>query len=99
MFCVIVTRGVNPGGWWGRDPQILCRGSWGSQGVVGDRGRVVKFYYGLSCTESMFESGDLNEQFLPGKSTFFKDCLKKSSKFIGNFLEKSKFCLPGSTTP
>jgi len=33
----------------GRDPHILGRGG---------RGRVVKYYYILSCTGSMFESGD-----------------------------------------
>src|SRR6218665_2503979 len=40
---------------WGlgsRDPQIL---RWG---VAGGRGGVVKYYYILSCTGSMFESGD-----------------------------------------
>jgi len=36
--------GVNPGGLGGRGPQILGRG-------------VVKYYI-LSCTESIFESGD-----------------------------------------
>jgi len=30
----------------------------GSGGVTRGRGRVVKYYYILSCTESMFESGD-----------------------------------------
>src|SRR6218665_636265 len=46
----------------GRDPHILGRGVvWGSQGGShGDRwsrGRVVKYYYILSCTGSMFEIG------------------------------------------
>ena len=39
-------RGVNPGGWGRRDPQILGRGSWGfADGFPGEswgRGRVVK---------------------------------------------------------
>jgi len=38
-----------------RDPQILGRGGLGGRG---DRGRVVRYYYILSCTGSMFESGD-----------------------------------------
>src|SRR6218665_2358301 len=47
----------------GRDPQILGRGvagrvaQGGSQGGRRSRGRVVKYYYILSCTGSMFESG------------------------------------------
>jgi len=49
-------RGVNPGELGGRDPQILGRGVMGSQG---GRGRVDKYYYILSCTGSMFESGDI----------------------------------------
>jgi len=51
-----------PGASWGfggRNPQILGwrgrGGSWGSQ--VGSWG-IVKYYYILSCTGSMFESGD-----------------------------------------
>ena len=51
----IVTRGINPGGWVGCDPQILNRGV---VGVRGGHGRVVKYYYILSCTGSMFEIGD-----------------------------------------
>src|SRR6218665_2260268 len=38
----------------GRDPQILGRGVAGGRW---SRGRVVKYYYILSCTGSMFESG------------------------------------------
>src|SRR6218665_561934 len=42
----------------GRAPQILGRGSQGgSQGGRWSRGRVVKYYYILPCTGSMFESG------------------------------------------
>src|SRR6218665_1168571 len=42
----------------GLDPQILGRGSQGgSQGGRWSRGRVVKYYYVLSYTGSMFESG------------------------------------------
>ena len=47
--------------WWvrGRDPQILGMGGrWELQGFRGGRGRVVKYYYILSCTGSMFDSGD-----------------------------------------
>jgi len=48
--------GVNPGV-GGRDPPDFGQGrSWG--GSQGGRGRVVKYYYTLSCTGSMFESGD-----------------------------------------
>src|SRR6218665_1720782 len=74
----------------GHDPQILSSG-----GLQGGCGRVVKYYYILSCTESMFESGDflkririicpkvaVNGQFLPGQSTFLK--LPEKSKFFGN---------------
>ena len=45
-------RGVNPGGLGGSQPPDF------GQGGRGDRGRVVKYYYILSCTESIFESGD-----------------------------------------
>jgi len=42
-------RDVNPGELWGsRAPRFWA----------GGRGRVVKYYYILSCTGSMFESGD-----------------------------------------
>jgi len=52
------TRGVNPGGVGGRDPQIFGRESrGGSQEGRGGRGRVVKYYYILSYVGSMFESG------------------------------------------
>ena len=54
--------GVNPGGFGGSRPQILDREVVGvagvTRGVVGDSGRVVKYYYILSCTGSMFESGN-----------------------------------------
>jgi len=36
----------------GRDPQDFWLV------VVGSRGRVAKYYFMLSCTVSMFESGD-----------------------------------------
>ena len=40
-------------------PQILGRGVVGVPGgSQGDRGRVVKYYYILSYTGSVFESGD-----------------------------------------
>ena len=42
----------------GRDPQILGRGVVGVAGGSQGRGRVIKYYYILSCTGSMFESGD-----------------------------------------
>ena len=48
--------GVNPGELGGRDPPDFGQGVAG--GSQGGRGRVVKYYYILSCTESMFESGD-----------------------------------------
>src|SRR6218665_1643144 len=42
----------------GRDPQILGSGSQGgSRGGRWSRERVVKYYYILSCTGRMFESG------------------------------------------
>src|SRR6218665_1866358 len=42
----------------GRDPHILGRGVvWRSQGGRWGSGRVMKYYYILSCTGSMFESG------------------------------------------
>ena len=52
--------GVNHGVVGGRDPQILCRGIVGRDiaGGRGDRGRVVKYYYILSCTGNTFESSD-----------------------------------------
>ena len=43
---VVEGRGVNPGG--SRPPEF----------AQGGRGRVVKYYYILSCTGSMLESGD-----------------------------------------
>ena len=46
--------GVNPGELGVETPRFLA-------GVVGSqwsRGRVAKYYYILSCTGSMFESGD-----------------------------------------
>ena len=38
-------------------PEILGKESWGRWGREG-RGRVVKYYYILSCTRYMFENGD-----------------------------------------
>src|SRR6218665_2028049 len=53
----LLSRDVNPGA-EGRDPQILGRESQGgSQEGRWSRGRVAKYYYILSCTGSMFESG------------------------------------------
>jgi len=49
MLCS-VTRGVNPQGLGGRDPPDFGQGG---------RGRVMNYYYILSYTGSMFESGDL----------------------------------------
>src|SRR6218665_2873166 len=49
----LLFRGVNPGG-WGSRPQILVRGSQGgSQWGRWSRGRVVQYYYILSCTGSI----------------------------------------------
>jgi len=51
-------RGVNPGG-LGSPPIDFGQGVTGDLGVVvGDRGQVVKYYYILSCTRSMFGSGN-----------------------------------------
>src|SRR6218665_865539 len=50
--------GVSILGAEGRDPQILDRGVAGRvAGGRWSRGRVVKYYYILSCTGSMFERG------------------------------------------
>jgi len=38
--------------------QNLGTGSWGIAGMGKGRGWVVKYYYILSCTGSMYESGD-----------------------------------------
>src|SRR6218665_2983512 len=71
-------------GWGSRlsTPQILGRESWGVAGGRREgRGRVVKYYYILSCIASMFESFKksnriicpgiaVNSQYLPGKSKF-----------------------------
>src|SRR6218665_414633 len=47
----------------GRDPQILGTGVAGSvAGGRWSRGRVVKYYYILSCKGSMFESGSFEEK-------------------------------------
>jgi len=54
----LTTRGVNPGGWGSRHPDF-GQGVVGRSGSRGGRGRVVKYYYILSCTGSMFESGDV----------------------------------------
>src|SRR6218665_2561476 len=54
----VVIRGVNFGGLGSRPPDF---GQWGRRGVAGGRGGrglVVKYYYILSCTGSMFESVD-----------------------------------------
>jgi len=53
-------RGINPGVLGVATPKILGRAGRGVAGSRGDRGRVMKYYYRpiLSCTGSMFESGD-----------------------------------------
>src|SRR6218665_29393 len=60
-------RGVNPGCWRVRRTPRFCAGgrggAWGrgvagGRGGAGGRGWVVKYYHILSCTGSMFESGD-----------------------------------------
>src|SRR6218665_58720 len=59
VFLLVIVElaiGVNPGGLGGRAPQILGRGAVG--GSQGSCGRVAKYYYILSCTGSIFESGD-----------------------------------------
>ena len=50
--------GVNPGGGGVTTPRFWAGGHGDRRGVVGGRGRVVKHYYILSCTGSIFESGD-----------------------------------------
>src|SRR6218665_3568934 len=40
------------GVWGGHDLHIF------GMGLTGGRGRIVKYYYSLSCTGRMFESGD-----------------------------------------
>ena len=59
-FVPIILRGVNPGGVWGsQPPDFGLRGRGGvAGGSLGGRGRVVKYYYILSCTKTLFESGD-----------------------------------------
>jgi len=44
------------GGWGSRTPRFWAEGVVG--GRLGGRGRVVKYYYILLCTGSLFESGD-----------------------------------------
>src|SRR6218665_3029879 len=41
-------------GWGSRPPDF----GWGAQGCRGDRGRVVKYYYSLLFTGSIFGSGE-----------------------------------------
>ena len=56
IILYIIFRGVNPGGLVVATPDF---GQGGREEVVGGvRGRVVKYYYILSCTGSVFESGD-----------------------------------------
>ena len=50
MCAIVKSRGVNAGGVGGCDPQILGRGGHEDRrGSVGGRGRVIKYYYILSC--------------------------------------------------
>jgi len=62
----IYFRGINPLGFRGSRPLDFGQGVVGGCSAVagrtqasrGGRGRVVTYYCSLSCTESMFESGD-----------------------------------------
>ena len=69
----------------------------------GGRGRVIKYQYILSCTGSMFESGDfwernriicleiaVNSQFLAGKSNYFVK-LPKNIEICRKFAPKNRF--------
>ena len=73
-------RGVNLGGFGVVTPQILGRGSGSRKGVVGGRGRGVKYYYILSCKEIcskvvrnriIYPEEAVIGQFLPEKSIFW----------------------------
>src|SRR6218665_2698414 len=56
-FFPIAIQGLQSGG-WGSRPPVLGRGVAGRvAGGRWSRERVVKYYYILSCTGSMFESG------------------------------------------
>ena len=72
-------RGVNPGGWGSRPTDF----------GQGGRGRVINYYYILSCTGKWWllnrnkiicQEVAINGQFLPGNSNVFKIVWK-----IGNF--------------
>jgi len=52
---------VNPGCWGCHVPHILGWRAWVTEGS-GGRGWVAKHYYILSCTGSMFESGDFSSE-------------------------------------
>jgi len=60
LFKVVyrMDRDINPWVWGSRvaTPQIV--GSRGGRSGRGGHGRVVKYYYILLCTGSMFDSGD-----------------------------------------
>ena len=67
IWCIVGPKNSTDGGachrrqsWRvrGRDPKILDRRGRGIAGDRGNRGRVVKYYFILSCAGSMFESGD-----------------------------------------
>ena len=53
----------------------------GSQGVVGVL-RVVKYYYSLFCTGSVFESGDFSREI---------EQFSQNVAVNGNFLDKRNF--------
>ena len=58
--CIVFIIGVNPEGLGVSRPLIFWAGD--LRGLVGGRGRVVKHYYILSCTGSIFESGDFSSE-------------------------------------
>jgi len=83
---------------------------WGSRTPDFGQG-VVKYYYILSYTGSMFGRGDfwqrnriicpevaVNDKFLPGKSIFFCEICLEKIKISRKFAWKNQIFLPGSTT-
>ena len=107
------TIDVNPGGLGGSRPPDFEHGkSWGLQGGSRewgrggstDRGRVIKYYYILSCTcrkyvwkwwlsrrnRIIYPEIAVDSQYLPGKSKFFLK-LPKNQNLSEICLEKSNF--------
>ena len=53
----VTLQGRQSWGLGGHDPRFWAGGSWGHKGSC-ESWRVVKYYYILLCTGSMFGSGD-----------------------------------------